>query len=185
MFPEYLLLITPAHHSYSIHLRSFFMVLPNENSMLINRSYMWEHKKYPKRTCRERFTPSRFKSPPLRWLVDVVSLPWAQASGWWLCCSHAETFLFTAVLADGGTPGAAARSIRPAELWTWTGNTQSWPEAQFESAVSTLTVSTRSPFLWAGPPAAQWDSAVRRPLWTWAASLLLYKRWAWSLVTQM
>lgn len=85
---------------------------------------MWEHKKYPKRTCRERFTPSRFKFLPLHWLVDVVSLPWAQASGWWLCCSHAETFLFTAVLADGGTPGAAARSIRPAELWTWTGNTE-------------------------------------------------------------
>ena len=43
-------------------------------------------------------------------------------------------------------------------------------------------IITRSPFLWA---AVLWDKVSRKPVLSWAASFFLYRRWAWSFVTQM
>lgn len=102
-------------------------------------------------------------SDPLRCLPDALSLPWAQASGWWLCCSHAETFLFTAVFPEGGSPGATVRSVRPAELWS--GDTEFGWSSDGISGFRFDSIITKSPFLSASPPAAQWHSAVSRPLW--------------------
>lgn len=154
--------------------------------MLRNRLHMWEHKKYPKMTCRERIIPPRFKfpTPPLIggyrfftlsagvWLVTLLQPRWnlfihRRACWRWNFWSHRRQV------------HQACRALDMDRKH------RVHPKLSLNQLLSLLTVSTRSPFLWASPPAAQWDSAVRRPLWTWAASVLLYKRWAWSLVTQM
>lgn len=89
------------------------------------------------------------------WLVNVFVIlnmtdtPWTQVSGSWLCCSHADTLLFTAVLAEGSAPDAPAESALPAELCTR--NTEGRRQQLITSNRSETSLALTSQFIWQSP----------------------------------